>query len=76
VFINYLLGILGVNFDSIQAIALFHFFDYSFIGTSDFVHLNNGIQSPISDKETALIDHQTKGVTNHPGRNCFNISAI
>ena len=72
----YQLSFLTINLDTIQSVGLFNFLNNDLVTTRDFVHPDDSIKTPISDKEIILEDDQREWMSDKSGLNGLNIFPI
>ena len=60
------LSILAVDPDAVEPVALLHLLNNLLAISGDLVHLDDGVQTPVSDVKLVRIDDQGEGVSDHP----------
>ena len=70
---NDLLGRHAEDLDTVQPVGLLHLLHDHLVAPRGFVHLDDGVQSPVSDEQEVFEDDQRKGMTDQTGGDCLHI---
>ena len=63
---GYQLGLLTEDLDAIEPVGLLDLLHDHLILAAELVHADNGIQSPVGDKQVLLVDDEREGVSDEP----------
>ena len=73
---GYQLGLLTEDLDAIEPVGLLDLLHDHLVLAAELVHLDNGIQSPVGDKQVLLVDDEREGVSDEPRLDSLYIVTI
>ena len=71
-----LLGGHAEDLDAVQPVGLLHLLHDHLVAPRGLVHLDDGVQPPVSDEQEVFEDDQREGVTDQTGGDCLHIFTL
>ena len=71
-----LLGGHAEDLDAVQSVGLLNLLHDHLVATSSLIHLDDGVQPPVSHEEQVFEDDEREGVADQTGGDCLNIFTL